>query len=290
MQVSYSGNACEVSLEHEKEKNIPILLKWPGGKRAILKHLLPFAPPTFRRYYEPFVGSGALFFTLSPVNANLSDANKELTNCYIQVRDHPQAIIEVLANMRNTQEDYYRIRESSPRDPVEQAARFIYLMTLSFNGLHRVNLQGKFNVPYNHKTHLNPCDQEKIFKASLALARASITNCDFEKAVERAAHGDFIYFDPPYTVSVNQRRFVKYNDVIFSWKDQIRLAGVARHLALQGCHVLVSNANHPAILELYQDHGFHAHTITRLSVIAAKSIHRGNIAECLFYRRQEDPC
>src|SRR5437588_3930882 len=106
MQVSYSGNACEVSLDQEKAKDVPILLKWPGGKTAILRYLLPFAPTTFRHYYEPFVGSGALFFTLMPVNATLSDSNKELTNCYIQVRDHPQTIIEMLANMKNTQEDY----------------------------------------------------------------------------------------------------------------------------------------------------------------------------------------
>lgn len=290
MQVSYSGNACEVSLDREKEKNVPILLKWPGGKRAILRYLLPFAPTTFRRYYEPFVGSGALFFTLAPINANLSDSNKELTNCYIQVRDHPQTIIEMLANMKNTQEDYYRIRGSSPIDPVEQAARFIYLMTLSFNGLHRVNLQGKFNVPYNHKTHLNPCDREKIVKASIALARASIVNCDFEKAVESATHGDFVYFDPPYAVSTGPRRFVKYNDVVFSWEDQIRLALTARRLASRGCYVLVSNASHPKILELYQDYGFHSHTITRLSVIAAKSKHRGSITEYLFYRREKDLC
>jgi DNA adenine methylase len=148
-----------------------------------------------------------------------------------------------------------------------------------------VNLQGKFNVPYNHKTHLNPCDKEKIVKASLALSRASITHCDFEHAVKNATDGDFVYFDPPYAVSAGPRGFVKYNAVVFSWEDQLRLARVARSLASRGCHVLVSNANHPVIRELYQAHGFHAHTITRLSVIAAKSKHRGDIAECLFYRR-----
>jgi DNA adenine methylase len=268
-------------------KNAPILLKWPGGKRALLKHLLSFAPSTFQHYYEPFVGSGAMFFTLAPAKATLSDSNEELTNCYIQVRDYPQAIIEMLAKMRNTREDYYLIRESTFIDPIERAARFIYLMTLSFNGLHRVNRQGKFNVPYNHKTHLDPCDREKIFQASLALSCASIAHCDFEQAVESATCGDFVYFDPPYAVSADSCRFIKYNDVLFSWKDQIRLARVACHLASRGCHVLVSNASHHTILELYQDHGFHMHPITRFSVIAAKSKYRGNTVECLFYKKGE---
>jgi|SRR5579883_5471 len=290
MQVLFSGNVYDVSRGQGKEKHVPILLKWPGGKRAILKHILPFAPETFRHYYEPFIGSGALFFTLTPVHASISDSNKELTNCYTQVRDHPQAIIETLAMMKNTQENYYRVRESSPTDPIDRAARFIYLMTLSFNGLHRVNLQGKFNVPYNHKTHINPCDRDKILKVSLALTHTSITNCDFEKAIEGATAGDFIYFDPPYTVSSGPRRFIKYNDNVFSWEDQIRLARVAHRLASHGCHVLISNATHPDILELYQDYGFRVHTITRLSVVAADSKHRGKTSECLFYNKEEGAC
>lgn len=290
MHGSYAGSISDVSIDLDKPKDIPILLKWPGGKRAILKEMLPFAPTRFYRYYEPFIGSGALFFTLAPMHAMLSDANVELTNCYVQVRDHPQAIIEALAPLKNTKHDYYRIRESSPQDPIERAARFIYLMTLSFNGLHRVNLQGKFNVPYNHKTHLNPCDKEKIMKASQILAQASIANCDFEHAVESATSGDFVYFDPPYAVLSGPSRFVKYNDVVFSWEDQLRLICVANRLVARGCHILISNTTHPTIMEMYQDHGFQVHIITRPSVIAAKSKHRGEIAECLFYKKDEDVC
>ncbi len=266
--------------------DLPILLKWPGGKRALLKHLTPFAPDSFYRYYEPFVGSGALFFALEPQNARLSDANEELINCYIEVRDNPKEIIANLAKMRNTREDYYKIRASVPTEQITRAARFIYLMTLSFNGLYRVNLQGKFNVPYNHKTHLNPCDKDRILKTSQALSTAQITHCDFELAVEDANSCDFVYFDPPFAISHKQCSFVRYNDEIFSWKDQIRLAKIAHSLTCRGCHVLISNVDHPSILELYQDLGFHAQHITRFSVIAAKSKHRGQIIEYLFYNKQ----
>lgn len=266
--------------------DLPILLKWPGGKRALLKYLMPFVTDDFHRYYEPFVGSGALFFALAPQNARLSDKNEELINCYIQVRDNPKEVIACLEGMKNTREDYYKIRASAPNDPIIKSARFIYLMTLSFNGLYRVNLQGKFNVPYNHKKHINPCDTDRIIRTSQALSMAQITHCDFETAAEDAGYRDFVYLDPPHTVLHKQYCFVKYNDEIFSWEDQIRLAKMAHSLTCRGCHVLVSNVGHPSVLELYQDLGFHAQYITRISVMAAKSKHRGQITEYLFYKKQ----
>jgi DNA adenine methylase len=261
--------------------NLPILLKWPGGKRTLLKAILPHTPDAFQCYYEPFVGSGALFFALAPSTSILSDSNHELINCYIQIRDHPEAIIACLSNMKNTQEDYYKVRASEPTEYIERAARLIYLMTLSFNGIHRVNRQGKFNVPYNHKKHLNPCDKEKILKASIALSTAQLKYGDFEKITEQAKCGDFIYFDPPYTILQEPGRFVKYNEQIFSWEDQVRLAKTAHRLVNSGCYVLVSNADHPDVLQLYQD--FHVQHISRFSAIAAKSKHRSKTTECLFY-------
>src|SRR5437870_13477320 len=116
------------------------LREWPGGKSVLLKHILAFVPSTFNNYYDPFVGGGALFFALHPKQAILADKNTELINCYKQVRDYPDAVIAHLSKLRNTEEDYYTIRESNPSDDAGKAARFIYLMTLSFNGIHRVNL------------------------------------------------------------------------------------------------------------------------------------------------------
>ena len=265
--------------------NDPItLLKWPGGKRALLKHILPFVPSTFNRYYEPFVGGGALFFALQPKQVLLADNNSELINCYKQVRDNPDAVIAHLSKLRNTKEDYYAIREFIPSDDTARAARFIYLMTLSFNGIHRVNLQGKFNVPYGYKEYLNPCDAKKILQASTLLSSAELLDEDFESAVNNAKMGDFIYFDPPYTVAHSNNGFLKYNDRIFSWSDQIRLATIALNLAERGCKVLISNADHPSILELYSS--FKMCRIKRASAIAASGEYRRQITECIFFNEE----
>ncbi|SRR6266487_977338 len=258
------------------------LLKWPGGKRALLKHILPFVPATFNSYYEPFVGGGALFFALKPLRAVLADSNRELINCYIQVRDSPEAVIDYLSQLQNNEKEYYTIRARLPTEDVLGAARFIYLMSLSFNGIHRVNVQGQFNVPYSYNIEAQPCDADKIRAVSTFLASAELLHKDFKATVEKAREGDFIYFDPPYTVAHGNNGFLKYNAHIFSWKDQIRLADVARDLADRGCHVLVSNADHPSIQQLYSD--FHKHIITRASSIAASNMYRRPITECLFHK------
>ena len=260
------------------------LLKWPGGKRALLKHILAFVPITFNNYYEPFVGGGALFFTLRPKQAILADKNTELINCYKQVRDNPDAVIAHLSKLRNTKEDYYTIRGSIPSEEASRAARFIYLMTLSFNGIHRVNLQGNFNVPYGYKEHLEPCDVSKIFAVSACLSSAELLEGDFESAVIDAKAEDFIYFDPPYTVAHGNNGFLKYNARIFSWSDQTRLATLAHNLAERGCKVLVSNADHPSILELYSY--FKMRKITRPSAIAASGEYRRAVTECIFYNEE----
>ncbi len=260
------------------------LLKWPGGKRALLKHILALVPSTFNRYYEPFVGGGALFFALRPTQAVLADKNIELIDCYKQVRDYPDAVVAHLSQLRNTKEDYYAIRQSIPTEDAARAARFIYLMTLSFNGIHRVNLQGNFNVPYGYKEHLQPCDASNIYAASACLFSVELRYGDFESTVMDAKAGDFIYFDPPYTVAHGNNGFLKYNAHIFSWSDQIRLANIARDLAKHGCHVIVSNADHPSILELYSC--FKMQRIMRSSAIAASPEYRRNVTECIFYNEE----
>jgi len=257
------------------------LLKWPGGKRALLKHIYPLLPARYNRYYEPFLGGGALFFMLQPVAAILADKNAELMNCYLQVRDHPSDVIAYLQSLHNSEQDYYIVRSSSPSSDIERAGRLIYLTTLSFNGIHRVNLAGTFNVPYGYKTHLQACDESKINAASRILFSTTLMCSDFEAAVEGAGAGDLVYLDPPYTVAHGNNGFIKYNAKIFSWDDQIRLASVARALDRQGCHVVISNADHPSIRDLYAD--FECRIISRASVIAAASEHRRGITECVFY-------
>jgi DNA adenine methylase len=257
------------------------LLKWAGGKRFLLSHILPFAPTSFNHYYEPFLGGGAMFFSLQPPCATLSDTNEDLIETYTEVRDGPQGVIDLLKRMSNSESDYYRIRDSRPRTPAGRAARLIYLCTLSFNGIYRQNLRGEFNVPYGYKTHVNPCDEPRIHRIADTLRGRAITSSDFESVLANAKDGDFVYFDPPYTVAHGNNGFVKYNAKIFSWADQKRLAALAGQLKKKGCSVLVSNADHPSIRQLYPR--FEIHVIERNSVMSASSVFRRPVRECLFH-------
>lgn len=264
-----------------RSSDVP-LIKWPGGKRALVGEILSLLPKWEGTYFEPFLGGGALFFALKPSRSVLSDTNRELINLYEQVRDAPLKLIEVLKSFENSEAAYYKIRAQAPRTPRRRAARLMYLTTLSFNGIHRVNLSGHFNVPYGYKVHLQPYDQERIIQASAALSRSVLSVADFELATKSAKHGDLIYFDPPYTVAHASNGFLKYNEKIFSWDDQVRLARHARSLAARGCNVLVSNADHHSVHELYS--GFNRHDLKRFSRIAASSQHRRLITETIYFK------
>jgi DNA adenine methylase len=264
------------------EPHLTPFLKWPGGKRFILKEILPLLPLKFGTYYEPFLGGGALFFRLRPETSVLSDKNPELINCFRQVQKRPDDLISEMRKLRNSESDFYRIRASSPKSSPARAARFLYLVTLAFNGIYRLNMKGEFNVPYGHKTHLDPCHETKILAASEALEGTKLFTRYFSHGLSKVRKRDLFYFDPPYTVAHGNNGFLKYNDKIFLWRDQIRLAKLATELSNQGCYVFVSNADHPSILELYD--GFSVKRIERSSVIAADPSFRSRITECVFYR------
>jgi DNA adenine methylase len=257
------------------------LLKWAGGKRRLLPQILLVAPSKFAHYYEPFFGGGALYFSILPGEATLSDTNHNLINAYIQVRDNPDEVLNHLQRMPNSEEDYYRIRKTEPRLPSRRAARLIYLCTLSFNGIHRQNLRGQFNVPYGYKTHIDLCDEPKLSRISKNIKGRNFVVSDFESAVSGAKSGDLIYFDPPYTLAHGNNGFLKYNSKIFSWADQNRLASLAMRLREKGSTVIVSNADHPSIRELYS--GFNVVVVERHSVMAASSRFRRPVTECIFY-------
>jgi DNA adenine methylase len=282
--LAYKNRSCEVfSIINSSagwQHIITPLLKWPGGKRKLVQFIRPLVPANFRDYYEPFVGSGALFFALGPKRAFLSDRNQDLISTYTQIRDNPKAVINHLSRLKNSERCYYATRSSVPKSDSQRAARFIYLSALSFNGIHRVNLKGIFNVPYGYKTHLEPCEPKKIREVSDALRGAQIACQDFEAAVAHAQQGDLVYLDPPYTTAHANNGFLKYNAKIFTWEDQRRLAHTASVLAKRGCFVVISNANHSSIRDLYR--GFGVLEICRYSVIAASGNFRRRITECLF--------
>jgi DNA adenine methylase len=274
--------AQQLSAPIEKfESRNPPLLKWTGGKRLLLKHLSPLLPTTFGTYYEPFVGGAAVFFALQPSPAVLADRNPELTNCYVQVRDHPNAVLSILQGWGSSERDYYDVREAVFCDEVSKAARLIFLTRLSFNGIYRLNGRGEFNVPYGHRPHLGSCDPTRVYSTSRALQRTQIKCSDFEETTVPAVAGDVVYFDPPYAMPDDRTRFVRYNDRNFSWLDQLRLARVASQLRARGVTVIVSNADHPEIRKLYSD--FETRVVTRISSIAADGKQRVPMTECIFY-------
>ena len=253
------------------------LFRWPGGKRWLVPQLKELVPTDLGRYYEPFFGGGALFLALRPTDATISDRNSELMDCYRAIRDDHSQVASILRGLPRDREAYLKIRSTIPDGVAARAARLIYLTTLAFNGIYRVNRQGEFNVPYGGRTYDSLGDEETLRAHADAFATAEIKSVDFEKAVVGAGRGDFVYLDPPYTVTHSNNGFVRYNDRIFSWGDQKRLAGLAESLSEAGCSVVVSNAFHDSILALYPS--FRAVTVTRTSAMAATADKRGVIRE-----------
>ncbi|MHB1463361.1 MAG: DNA adenine methylase [Armatimonadota bacterium] len=256
-------------------------LKWPGGKRWLAPSLLQYYPSSYRCYYEPFLGGGASFFALRPSCAVLSDTNIDLVNTYLEVRDNVECVIEMLTDLAISTEVFHELRGTKPTHRIDIAVRMIYLSKTAFNGMYRVNRRGEFNVPFGCKPSTKVCDAYGLRNASSVLRRAKILHADFEEAVADAREGDLVYFDPPYTVRHDNNGFLRYNEAIFSWEDQQRLAVVAHQLVERGVHVYISNAAHESVIELYN--GFNAIELTRASCISATPAHRTKVKEYLFY-------
>jgi DNA adenine methylase len=238
---------------------------------------MELVPADVGRYFEPFLGGGALFLALRPTIATISDRNSALMDCYRAIRDDHAEVGRILRAFPRDRDGYLKIRASVPQDSVMRAARVIYLTTLAFNGIYRVNRRGAFNVPYGGRTYDELGDEEELRAFAEAFASAEIKSGDFEAAVTGAGAGDFVYLDPPYTVTHSNNGFVRYNDRIFSWKDQQRLADVAQSLVRSGCTVVVTNAFHPSVVSLYPS--FRAMSVTRTSLMAAAPDRRGPIQE-----------
>jgi DNA adenine methylase len=225
---------------------------------------------TFDRYIEPFVGSGAVLFSLSPRRAIISDANAELILTYSAVKADWQAVWRELEAMQqlHSEEFYYATRASQPTTDTLRAARFLYLNRTCWNALYRVNKRGEFNVPIGTKTDILAGGD--LSACAKALEKAELAACDFAETIQKARSGDFVYVDPPYTVRHNVNGFLKYNQTLFSWEDQIRLRDEVITARDRGAKVVVSNAAHESVKSLYEGVG-QIETLERASVIAGKS-------------------
>lgn len=262
-------------------------LKWAGSKKWLVPHIQRFIPQSFNKYYEPFLGSGALFFALKPKQARLSDISQNLINTYIALREQPDEIIKKLKSMPYKNKFYYWVRdEYKPTSDAGKAARIIYLNRTCWNGLYRENRSGKFNVPIGRFENPKICDEDNLRVVTLALKNITLRVCDFQEAVDGAKKNDFIFFDPPYITGHRNNGFHSYNEKLFRWKDQEKLSEMAKELDRKGCYVLITNAANEAIEKLYT--GFEIVPMSRQSVIAANIQKRRMVDELIItnYRPQ----
>jgi DNA adenine methylase len=261
-------------------------LKWPGGKRWATSSIVPILAQSLTgTYFEPFLGGGAVFFRLRPRKAVLSDINQDLINVYLAVQQNPHDLLTRLKRMPVSYDHYYHVRSSSPRLAVARATRFLYLNRTAFGGIYRLNRQGSFNVPYGggRRTPAPLWEGHLLLEASRALAGTTIRQSDFEPILDQARMGDAVYCDPTYTVTHDTNGFVRYNETNFAWADQERLAAAAARAARRGALVLVSNAHHPAILNLYPSR--EARVLQRTSCVSRDPCKRTSVLEYLFVLR-----
>ncbi len=230
------------------------LLKWAGGKTQLLNDLLPKVPKKYGRYIEPFIGGGALYFALMPEDSVIADSNPELINLYTAVANNVDTVIKYLTKYENTEECFYltRAKNWTLLHPAEAAARTIFLNRTCFNGLYRVNRKGQFNVPYGRYKNPRIIDEEGLVAASKLLKKSKIICGDYKKVLKKyAKEGDFIFLDPPYLPISEYADFKRYTKEQFYEEDHIELANEVKKLHDLGCHVILTNSNHPLVHQLY---------------------------------------
>ena len=270
---------------HQKTASVkpyPIpFVKWAGGKRKLAPLLIETFPiefdPEKNRYFEPFIGGGALMFALGQPDGKLivpgkslfiNDMNPELTNTYEVIRDNVSALIkelEVLSKKIN-EKTFYDIRSTVPRSKVARAARFIYLNKTCFNGLWRVNSKGEFNVPFGKSKNPSLFVEENLRACSKRLKGSTITNVSFEKAVSKARKGDLVYFDPPYIPLSASASFSAYAKEGFGMNEQELLAETIGKLNSKGVYVLLSNSDTPLTRKIFRK------SLTLRKVLMSRSI------------------
>lgn len=231
------------------------LLKWAGGKTQLLDDIIPKMPTSYGRYIEPFFGGGALFFAVRPTKGVIADSNPELVNLYRTVADDVDGVIRHLKRHKNDEEAFYAVRAQdwNKLSPAQAAARTIYLNRTCFNGLYRVNKQGGFNVPFGRYKNPKILDEVALRAASALLKDATIICGDYKDVLRKhAMPGDFVFLDPPYLPISEYSDFKRYTKEQFYEEDHMELADEVKRLHELGCHVILTNSNHPLVHEQYQ--------------------------------------
>ncbi|MCF6190922.1 MAG: Dam family site-specific DNA-(adenine-N6)-methyltransferase [Cocleimonas sp.] len=234
------------------------ILKWAGGKTQLLSDIYPRIPKSYERYIEPFFGGGALYFSLAPSNSIIADSNPELINLYTTVADNVDELITSLYEHKNNQEYFYDIRSKKYEDltSIEAASRTLYLNKTCFNGLYRVNKKGEFNTPFANYKNPNIVNKDVLRLASIHLKDTKILCGDYKKILqEEAQEGDFVFLDPPYLPISKYADFKRYTKEQFYEEDHLELSTEVKRLHNLGCHVILTNSNHPIVHEQYKSFG-----------------------------------
>lgn len=272
-----------------KNPNLKPVTKWVGGKRQLLPVLHQYLPKQFNRYFEPFVGGGALLFDLAPAQATINDANGELMNVYQVIKDNQQALIEQLQRLaiQNSKDFYLHIRALDRSDvyetltDVQKAARLLYMLRVDYNGMYRVNSHNQFNVPYGRQKNPTIVNANNIMAVHDYFVSNDVEMChgDFEDAVVSAQAGDLVYFDPPYVPLNPTSSFTSYTKDNFGDAEQKRLAKCVGELSKKGVYVMLSNSDTPYVRDLYGQ--FSIHTVQAMRSVNANGKHRGKVNEVL---------
>lgn len=248
-----------------KNATVSPFLKWAGGKRQLLAQIRERMPREYNRYYEPFIGGGAVVFDLLPENALINDINEALINAYVQIRENVDSFLDNIHRIDSaigedgkayyySMRNLYNMKLEKMEYDIELAALFVFLNKHCFNGLYRVNSKGLFNVPYNNSKRVS-CDEESIRMTSDYLKRVTITTGDFEDACRNSGRGDFVFLDSPYA-PLNPTSFESYTKEGFTLESHERLARLYDELTERGCYCMLTNHNTELIEQLYGNKGY----------------------------------
>ena len=255
------------------------VLRWAGGKRRLVPRLVKLLPARSGNYFEPMAGSAALFFYIAPRRAVVADTNPELMNFYRVLRNSPLPLTRRLAALHASRTLYYKMRERKPRSRLGRAVRFAYLNRLCWNGLHRVNREGDFNVPIGDRRPEKLWSSTDLLQAAKLLRNAKLLRADFESTMRRLKRGDFVFLDPPYPRGAREGSwFNRYCRDLFSLDDHRRLGKLATKLDKRGVLLMILVASEPEILRYYPRY-FRRTELRSKSLISGKTSSRRTIGE-----------
>ncbi len=271
-----------------KDKLVAPVVKWVGGKRQLLPEITKYIPKDIDTYFEPFIGGGAVLFSIQPSKAVINDVNSELINLYEVIKNNVDELILDLKNHKNEAEHFYRIRKMdrdkdnySNLTSVERASRIHYLNKTCYNGLFRVNRAGEFNAPFGRYKNPDIINESKLRAVSRYFNHNKIVfKCeDFESALKSIGENSFVYFDPPYDPVSDSASFTGYARAGFDKAEQQRLKNLCDQLNQKGIKFLLSNSSTSFILDLYKS--YNIEIVRARRAINSRGDKRGEVDEVL---------